>query len=234
MNLGVQCSIVEAGKSMLDFLTVGICTSNEPQRVTDAVLMQQLWPQHLTFQVHVLVVNIPLLALFESYTDRPDSQWNMPLQISHLVLGFLTTSSFRLCSPLYLKTLRLVADLFLNTSVGGRSHGVTKYAQCIAHTQTLFRDQQLQLLFPEPVTTCLGALFRWDHSVPSPAVVSETLLYDIFKAFLFFSFEVINLLGLESRCLDILPLSFLYALPREAGWNNSVMGKSLCSGARLG
>lgn len=64
-----------------------------------------------------LLIYLLLLYLGCTLIDQDNSQWTVPLQISHPVLGFLITPSLRPHSPLYLKTLLMVMCLFLNASV---------------------------------------------------------------------------------------------------------------------
>ena len=71
-----------------------------------------LWPQQMTYQVRVLVVNSNSLCFIwvVCWWTRTASQWKMPLQIGHLVLDFLITSSLR----------TILSFVFENTAVGGR------------------------------------------------------------------------------------------------------------------
>lgn len=74
--------------------------------------MWLLWLQQMTYQVRVSVVNSNSLCFIwvVYWWCRTASQWNMPLQMGHLVLGFLITSSLR----------TILSFVFENTAAGGR------------------------------------------------------------------------------------------------------------------
>ena len=107
------------------------------------------------------------------------------------------------------------------------------------HTHTLFRDLQLQLLFMEPVTTCLKALFvrgRAQFLLCKAASLPWFLRLCFITSVKPFNLSILklsNLRGLESKCLNI-PLLSVPHLPPRVAWCSLVMVKSLCSEVRLG
>ena len=191
------------------------------------------------FQVHVLVVNSGSWCFIWVEHGWTKTQ-SVKLAFADKPSGVLPHRRLEPYSALYLKTLLLVANWLLNASVGWKALlGVWAFYIVCAHTHTLFRDLQLQLLFMEPVTTCLRALFAQDgaqfllHKATSLLWFPKLCFIISVKPFNLRFLNLSNLRGLESKCLNIPLLSVPHPLPRVAWWSH-VMVKSLCSEVRLG
>ena len=94
-----------------------------------------------------------------------DSQWDMPLQLSHLALGFRTALSRRI----------ILSFVFENTAAaGGFVSGWKELPRdqvhflCCRHTKHCSETPGCSChSWSLPVTTCLRALFGQDHSLLS-------------------------------------------------------------------
>lgn len=154
----------------------------------------------------------------------------MPLQISHLALGFLTTSSLRTS----------LSFVFENTAAAGgfvsgweEPPGDQMYFVCCRHTKHCSETRGCSCSSGSlPVTTCLRALFRQDHSLPRSCFVRLCLCPCFMTSLkLFFNRSFLKVLITWPGEQVLGRSSFVHFLHTSQG--SLVTVKSLCSGVRL-